>query len=392
MYNTIEEIRTDPMLKHIDRLLFNTDLHGCFVEYEKDKGFVDSGIYFVASVSPIAEMHLEMKNPAHMQRKIEGNPSTFYPYEFVIKVTDEDPLAVFDRISEFCRNAEMINVYFGLEGVRVPKEMPMEDVNNLRQAIANSRNIKISSAMRDSVADSLKKGIKAYDKESRKSEFVGNLKSKFKSKEQQLIEFIKEFKHVNFETINEKYVDDFVDFLKKRDPNLEYVLSDKVSVKTGLEEAVDGEYDPYGYATRDHEYREVYFKRADEHIFQDAFNSIRFSQMHGKGNDIPLAELAQYGAICSVKIPSNYMWLVDQCLKKWNVKFAIDYGYLSKSDNRSVPILYLEKEKGIIEGMTRDLCNRYAGESYVHAYDKECFYEQKKKNEPKKRRGRDEER
>ena len=36
MYNTIDEIRADPMLKHIDKLLFNTNLHGGFIEYEKD--------------------------------------------------------------------------------------------------------------------------------------------------------------------------------------------------------------------------------------------------------------------------------------------------------------------------------------------------------------------
>ena len=385
MYNTIEEIKADPMLRNIDRLLFNTDLHGGFIEYEKDKGFVDSGIYFVASVNPLSELNLENKNPAHIQRNIEGNPSTFYPCEFAIKITDGDPLILFDKISEYCRTAEMINVYFGLEGVKVPQEMPIEDVVNMRQAVMNTRNNKTVSYISEAVSDSLSKGIKAYAKETKKNDFAENLKSKFKSREQQIVDFVREFKQVNYETINEKYVDEFEDFLKRRDPNLEYVISDKITVKTGLEEVKDGEYDPYGTAARDHEYREVYFKRTDEHIFRDAFNSIRFSRANGKGNDIPLAELAQYGPVCSVKIPANYMWLVDQCLSKWNVKFAIDYGYLNKADERTVPVLYLEKDRKIIEGMTKDICQRYAGESYVHTYDKQKYYEQKKKQETKKK-------
>ena len=392
MYNSIEEIRQDPMLKNIDKLLFNTDLHGGFVEYEKDKGFVDSGIYFVASVAPINGTDWSGKNPAQIQRKVEGNPSTFYPYEFAIKITDEDPLLTFDKISEFCRQAEMVNVYFGLENIKVPNEMPIEDVENLRLAVANSRNSKITTEMRDSVAETMRKGIRAYSRESKRNDFTDRLKSKFKSKEQQIAEFVKEYKQVNFETINEKDVEDFVEFLRKRDPSLEYVLSDKITVKTGLEETQKDEYDPYGYAVRDHEYREVYFKRADEHIFQDAFNSIRFSRTHGKGNDIPLTELAQYGPICTVNIPENYMWLVDQCLNKWGVQFSIDYGYLNKPDNRTVPILYLEKDKEIIKGMSADLCSRYAAESYVHTYDKQSFYEQKKRDEQKRKPKRDRER
>ena len=353
---------------------------------------LDSGIYFLASINPLGDMNLENRNPAHIQRKIEGDPSTFHPYEFAIKITDGDPLVLFDKISEYCRTAEMINVYFGLEGVKVPQEMPVEDVANMRQAVANTRNNKTLSYISEAVSESLSKGIKAYAKETKKNEFAEGLKSKFKSKEQQVVDFIREFKHVSYETINEKNVDEFVDFLQKRDPNLEYVISDKITVKTGLEEAKTGEYDPYGHAARNYEFREVYFKRADEHIFRDAFNSIRFSRVNGKGNDVPVAELAQYGPVCSVKIPSNYMWLVDQCLNKWGVKFAIDYGYLNKADERTVPVLYLEKDKNIIEGMTRDICQRYAGESYVHTYDKERYYEQKKKHENKKKFFRGEER
>lgn len=391
MYNTIEECKNDEKLRYVNELFHNTQIHGGFVEYENDKGFVDSGIYLVASIKPISQMNWETKNPADIQRKIEGDPSTFYPYEFAIKVTDEDPLLVFDKVSEFCRKAEMLKVYFGLENVEVPREMASSDVKSMRIEVADSRNSQISGDMRECVRENLKKSIKSYNREVKKQNFAEKVSSKFKSKEQQIAEFIREHKQVNFETINEKQVDAFVDFLKQRDPELEYVLSDKISVKTGLEEIEEGEYDPYGYAERDHEYREVYFKRADEQLFQDAFNYIQFSKSHGKGHDIPLTVLAQQGAVCSVKIPDNYMWLVDQCLEKWNVPYAIDYGYLNKSesDGKSVPILYLERDKEIISCMTRDLCDRYARESYVHAYDKSCYNDKMKEQNNKKRRGRD---
>lgn len=385
MYNTIEECKSDPMLKNINTLLKNTNIHGGFVEYEKDKGFIDSGIYFVATAGSFSEMHIESKNPADIQRKIEGDPSSFYPYEFAVKITDEDPLLVFDKISEFCRKAEMLTVYFGLEGVKVPEEIPTADVNGLRITVADSRNSKISGAMRESVREDLKKSIKSYTKDQKKNGFTEKISSRFKSREQQIADFIRENKQVNYETINEKQVDDLVEFLKQRDPGLEYVLSEKIDVNTGIEEVEEGRYDPYGHTTKNHSYREIYFKRADEGIFQDALNHIRYSQKYGKGHSIGLAALSQQGPICSVKIPANYMNIVDQCLSKWNVPYAIDYGYLTKSDQRSIPILYLAKDKQMIDGLSRDLCERFAKESFVHSHDKTMYNEQQKQTTKKSR-------
>lgn len=387
MYNTIDECKADPKLRYIKELLQNTKIHGGFVEYESDKGFVDSGIYLVASLSPISEMNLGTKNPADIQRKIEGDPSTFYPYEFAVKVTDEDPLVVFDKISEFCRKAEMINVYFGLENVSVPKEMDSADVEILRVGVVNTRNDKISGDMREAARNNLKQSIKTYDRRVKKKGFSEKLASKFKNSEQQIAEFVREHKQISFETIYESQVEAFVDFLNRVDPNLEYVLSDKISVDVGLEKAPEGEYDPYGYAIRNYDYREIFFKRADEHIFQDAFNYIAFSQRNGKGHDVQPAVLAQQGAVCSVQIPFNYMGLVDRCLHKWNVPYAIDRGYLNKTEfgEKTVPILYLEKDKNIIEGMTNDICGKYAKVSYVHAYDKSCYNDKMKEQGIKKK-------
>lgn len=389
MYNTIEECRADPMLKHINTLLQNTNIHGGFVEYEKDKGFVDSGIYFVATAGSFTEMHIESKNPADIQRKIEGDPSSFHPYEFAIKITDSDPLLVFDKIADFCHKAEMLNVYFGLENVPVPEEMSTDDVNGLRLTVMNSRNLKISGAMRECIREDMKKHIKAYSKEQKRSGIAEKISSKFKSKDQQIVDFVREHKQVNYETINEQQVNDFVEFLKKRDPNLEYVLSDKIDVETGLEEAQEGRYDPYGFATKNHSYREVYFKRADEYIFQDAFNHVRYSQKYTNGHSISLAALSQQGPICSVKIPKNYMKIVDQCLGKWNVPYAIDYGYLTKSDVGSIPVLYLAKDKNIIAGLSKDLCERFAKEGFVHTVDKMNYNEKRKAQETNKHRGWD---
>ncbi|MEE0929992.1 MAG: hypothetical protein UIM53_03250 [Acutalibacteraceae bacterium] len=389
MYNTIDECREDPMLRNLSTLLQNTNIHGGFVEYEKDKGFVDSGIYFVATAGSITDMHLDSKNPADIQRKIDGDPSTFYPYEFAIKITDADPLTAFDRIADFCHKAEMLNVYFGLEGVKVPDEMSMDDVNGLRLIVANSRNSQIAGDMRECVRAEMKKAIRAYNKEQKKIGFADKISSKFKSKEQQITDFIREHKQVNYETVDENQLEDFIQYLKKRDPELEYVLSDRIDVNTGIDKQEDGAYDPYGYAARNHSYREVYFKRADENIFHDALNHINYSQKYGKGHSIGLAALSKQGPVCTVDIPVNYMWLVDQCLTKWEVPYAIDDGYLNKSNTKTIPILYLAKDKNIISGMSKDLCDRYANESFVHAADKIQYNEQRQEQERKQKKSRE---
>lgn len=387
MYNTIEECRTDPILRNINTLLKTTNVHGGFVEYEKDKGFIDSGIYFVGTAGSFTELHIDTKNPADIQRKVEGDPSIFYPYEFAIKITDTDPFLTFDRIADFCRKAELLIVHFGLEKIEIPKEVPIEEINGLCTAARNGRNDKISGPMREVARQEMKKAIHNYEK--RNKQTLGEkIASKLKNKEQQIADFVRENKQINYEKIDEKYVEDFVQYLKSRDPNLEYVLSDKVDVVTGLEEAAENRYDPFGYAERNHSYREVYFKRADEHIFQDAFNHVMYSQRYSKGHNIGIAALSQKGPICSARIPVNYMHIVDSCLTKWNVPYAIDNGCLMQADSHSIPILYLAKDKNIIEGMSRDLCTRFSKETFVHEYDRYCYNEQQKEK-AKPRRGWD---
>lgn len=381
MYNTIEECKNDEKLRYLNDLLHNTNIHGGFVEY-KNKGVVGSGVYFVASVAPVS---LEGKNLADMQRKIEGDPSSFYPYEFAIKITDENPLVVFDKISEFCRKAEMIKVYFTLENVKVPKEMSASDVENMRIAVANSRNDKISAPMREVVRKDLSKSIKSYNNDVKKDKLANRLSLKFQNKEQELVDFIRENKQVNFERIEESQLTNLVSFLNVIDPTLEYYVGDRISVKTGLEAPKEGEYDPYGYATKNYEYREICFKRADEQIFESAFNHIRYSKQFSNGHDTTVANLSQQGPICTVKIPENYMPLVDSLLVKWNIPYAIDYGYMSETDSRTVPILFLEKDKDVIDNMTTDICNKYAKHSYVHAWDKTCFNDKMKEMDNKRK-------
>lgn len=383
MYNTIEECRKDPMLQHLSTLLQTTGVHGGFVEYEKDKGFLDSGIYFVGTIGSFSELHIDSKNPADIQRKVEGDPSMFYPYEFAVKITDADPLVTFDKIAEFCHRAELFIVHFGLEKVEIPGEIPMDEVNGLRAAVMNSNNLKISGAMRDCVRKDMNKAIHNYDK--RNKQGIGEkIGAKFKSQEQKIAEFIKENKQINYETIDEKQLEDFIKYLKNRDPDLEYILSDKIDVVTGLEEAEEGRYDPYGaYTEKDHSYREIYFKRADEQIFQDAFNHLKYSQRYNNGHSIGIAALAKQGPVMSAQIPKRYMKIVDSCLAKWNVPYSIDSGCISRAESTTIPILYLVKDKNIIEGMSRDLCKRFASETYVGEYDR-MQYKQIKRDDAAK--------
>lgn len=373
MLNTIEECRSDPKLKYIKELLENTGVHGGLFEYKMDSGLMDSGIYFVGTIGSIEDLNIKDRKLSDMARNIEGNPKTFYPYEFAVKITDEDPLVTFDKISEFCRNAEMLKVYCKLENVTPPKEIPIGEMYDLQRVVANSRNMKISGDMREAVQKDLKQAVREIGRDNKT--LSEKISSTFKKKEQKLADFIKEYKEVNYEAVHEKYIDDFVDFLKRNDPNLEYIISDPITVDTGIEEVEKGHYDPYGHALKTYQYRDVYFKRADEQIFMDALNYCQYSHIYGKGHDIAVPTLAAKGPVCSVQIPKNYMWLVDHCLNKWNVPYAIDYGCMTKTNDRCIPVLYLEKDSEIIDGMTKDLCGRYARESYVHAWDKKCYVE-----------------
>lgn len=385
MYNTIEECKASPKLRCVKDLFFNTKIHGGFVEYEADKDFLDSGVYLVASVGPISDIDFEKNSPVAIADKTENSGPNFYPYEFAVKVTNEDPLIVFDKVSEFCRRAELVNTYFTLENCKVPKQISIADINTLNLFATDSHNTRISAAARENACNMAKEMVRDFYKDEKFAGFTGKLVSKFKNKDQEILEFTRKYSKtcgIGMLEVDEKQLNEYLNTLERQYPNLEYVVSDKITFDSGLPEIEKGEYDPYGSLPRKLEYREIYFKKTQEEEFQNTLNYLHLI----RGCDLPsMSELSDQGPVCSVKIPYNYMRAFNATCKKNGVEYTVDRGVLDKASVNTVPVVYLEKDKDMVDAITDKLCEHFAKESMVHAYEKSLYTEKVSKQQRKNR-------
>ena len=373
VYSTIKDCKNDPILTHVRDILLNTGISGSFVEYGLNEGVADSGVYLVASLNDVRNWDFDNKSPADIQRKIEGNPYSFYPYEFAIKVTDEDPMVVVDKLAEYCKKAEMLRVYFTLENVEVPHKIKIGDYGYIKAFFDNSRDKKISHEMAAYSADRAKQYIKDLKSNNDKP-------MKFKNKDEEILYFMREYKHVSMHTIEEEDVHDFINFLKSYYPDLEYVMSDKIVVDTGLGVEKCG-WNPYGEAVSGKmEAREFYYKAVDDAAIQAALNYTLVSKYL---KPISLADVSKDGPVYCVQVPSRFISDFDQYCGSVNVKYAVDHGYYDKPDRDSIPVIVNAKNSEVVDMILNEICTSVAKEHYVPMYERELYQDKIKEKEEK---------
>lgn len=375
-YYNIEQCINDPLLKNVRDLFLNTGIHGGFVEYRLNDGFADSGVYIVASINDVKNWSFEHKSPADIQRKVEGDPYHFYPYEFAVKVTDEDPMVVMSKLSEYCKKAELLRVHFTLENAELPNRIKESDFLYIKDFFENSRDRKISHEMQAYSAEEARRKIRNLNKEYSKP-------VKYKNKEEEILGFMRKYKQVNMETVDEEDIRAFKDFLNTHYPELEYVISDKIVADSGLGVEKCG-WNPYGEAVSGKiEYREIYSKAIDEAAIHSALNFVIVSKAI---NHATIDELSADGPVYCIQIPLKLINDFHNYCKGLNVKYTLDTGYYDKPDRDSIPILVNQKNGEVVDAILSEMCSTMSKEHYVPYHERCQYIDKMKEMENKKPR------
>lgn len=372
MFNTIEECKNNSKLKYVKDLFNNTKIHGGFCEYKIDENCADSGVYIVASVKSMKNMDLANLNLGKIQRKIEGDEYYFYPFEFAVKVTDEDPMVVFNKVAEFCKKAELVNIYFSLQDVKIPDRIAEEDIAFMKAFIENGRNHSVANDIQSYSNFAVRDFVRNYYKET-------EAPKKYKNKQEEIFDYIRKYKNVSMHQIKEDCMPTFIEYLAKRDINLEYVVSDPMVFDIGVPDIADDEYNPYGVLPPKTEYREIYFKSGDGDIIQSALNYINITQacQHASLDVIALA-----GEVSCIKIPYNFIYDFDAYCDGVKVEYTIDDGYYDKPDKDAVPVIFATKDKEIVEAILTEICSVESREHFVPMHER-CLYTDKLNEEKK---------
>ena len=143
-------------ISRIDEVCNDYGLYGRIINYKNDESVLGSGLYIVIGVNPIDD---DIK-PYKIANRIVRDPDLFYPREFAVKLTPENPMVAFDQAMDFCQNAEFLSRLYKEFNTKLPECIRYSELSGLKNWCDGRYNSNVNDRFRTECA----KGLKTFFK------------------------------------------------------------------------------------------------------------------------------------------------------------------------------------------------------------------------------------
>lgn len=384
-------------LGNIDEVCQNYGLYAKFMKFENPESVLGSGVYIVVCTEPIKDDI----NPYKIVNRNKRNPNLFYPYDFAVRLTEENGVVVFDEVMEYCQNAEFLSRLYVEYNAKLPECIRYSELTGLKNWCDGRNN----SDANDKFRNSCKKGLKTFFKNEKSS--WGQEKRKYFRSERFAIEsnwlqrqfdyskrnrsivrlevLLRSTEEIGIKKIGAHELERLLKKLQTLNPEILVSVSKKDVVDNGLiglskklseghpllqqRPITDEEFDMIieqrfakeGFdcikdvKTAHWEFYDIYYKKVDEPFIIAAFNEIYFAF----ADHDPLQTIKARGDVNIVTIPVDDFHYFVALAKSKKLQFYIDnYGRLSVPSFTDIHVVYSKWDQSIVNEIINDMvCN-----------------------------------
>ncbi len=336
-------------------------------------------IYEVFGVAPIPED----VNPVEIINRNDRNSTIFYPENYAVNISKENPLMAWEKICQYLTHAEFMCELYDEFQLPLPKKIRVDELSALVTFCCGRDNPDYDLETRKNYAKGLRdffeqekshgKFMKSWQEFYRSELFDGD-----KSLIRNFFVFLKRHEpetsldvllESNFELkklyIPEHFYEKFKKVIKESYPEVKYNVSDlKVVDKGALVDPKSGEravtqfgkcvtdeevnrimekrFAAEGFACLEgldvfhYEGRDLFYKASDENIIASVYNTLRLNWAKCATPE----ELLNIGKVEQIDVPFSQMKKFYVCMQQLGVPFAIDNDANNNPTPETVHVLY----------------------------------------------------
>lgn len=361
------------------------------IDFSKEYGIYSKlirckdALYLTASLDPIADDI----SPLDIIRRNERNMRLFYPTTFAIKINENDNvMLIMGNFLKYCQEAEFVKAIFNEFGLSVPERLRYTEVYSLMHFNDGRNNTKADTVLaglyenglrrffRNEQRGGLRKKWRDFFRSDKFNDDASKLKNllaflKRKTPETDIDLLLKSGESVKWIAMQEHEYSEFRKTIKEYYPDIYFGVGKKYVVNHGMVE-LPGEGKPItfkdfceirnkrfatsGYRAMENlnisywEFRDIFFKSADEAVIAQIYNniSLKFAKC------ATLQELLDKGDINYINIPIVDFMDFASLAQENNLPFYIDkWDEFQTSTLDMVCVVYNKCNNNIIDEINR---------------------------------------
>lgn len=370
--------------------------------------------YLVFSLSPIKRN----VDPVAIANRNKRNSTIFYPESFAVEMNSENPLLIWERISNYLGYAELVYDLYEEFRTPMPKSIRIDELEALSTFYSHRELPGLDAATRMNYHKRLQA---FFDNENPKSKFGKEWKEFYrsplfdsdKSPIQNFLVFLKRNEpETSLDTLldstgtlkkvymSEHHYKEFREIIKTRFPDVKYSVSDVQVVDEGIiVDPVSGKTveTPYGktitqeeydkireerFATEGHacldgltpsyfEGRDIVYKACDENIIASVSHEIAYRW--AKCSD--LESLQQNGELTFVDIPAGHMMNFYSGVRTAGVPIYIDYNVNSSPNFETIRVVYNVANENTVHNLLLGLTMAQVALAHVSLNNKNVMFD-----------------
>lgn len=377
-------------LNRIQEVCEEYGLYAKIVNYKNGYSVLGTGVYVVVSMYPIPD---NIK-PYKLCDRNERNNQVFYPKNFAVKLTPDNPVVAFDSIIQFCKKSEFLRALYKEFDAELPECVRYTELTGLENwnegryndSMGAEYQLKCFEGLETFFKQEKKKNKTAQEKrrfwrsdkyDERASWF--QKQSDFNNRNEPVVRLnvlLQYTDDVNKLEMPEEYYASFLDYLKKCYPEVTIAADEKETIDNGLialskklpkdhpamrqkpitaaefNEIMRRNFATQGwkcveeYQPAKWEYRNIYYKEVDEPQIIAAFNDISLEFADPE----PMQTMKERGKCCMVDLSITDFRNFVALAKQNHLLFHVDNtGKFAMPSLENIHVVYNVKDQNIVD-------------------------------------------
>ena len=374
-------------ISKIDEIASGYGLYGRIINYKNDSSALGSGYYIVIGMNPIEE---DVK-PYKIENRIIRDPDLFYPHEFAVRLTPENIMIAFDKVMDFCKDAEFLAHLYAEHNTKLPECIRYSELSGLKNWCDGKNNVHASEKFRNDCTKGLKTFFKnensSFGQEKRKffrseryDEKAGFLQEQkdFANRESPIVRLdvlLRSSKDIAKKKVGKGELEVFTRYIKNVFPEVLFAVSEKEVIDSGLIEATKNlpeghpllaqrpvtneEFDRVireRFATEGFdcvkdiqpaywETYDIYYKKVDEPQIIAAYNDIYLAFAEHD----PLQDIKARGSMKVIDLPVDDIHYFVALAKSKGLQFHFDHrGKFSVPSFTDIHVVYSGRDQSVM--------------------------------------------
>lgn len=374
-------------MQSIEEICSQYGLHGRIINYKNDESVLGSGYYIVIGIHPIDD---DVK-PYKIANRAIRDPDLFYPHEFAVALTPENPMVALDKAMDYCKDAEFLSELYREYETKLPECIRYSELSGLKNWCEGRSNLNASERFRNDCKKGLKIFFKnensSFKQEKRKffrserfdekagfvqqqkdfanrdssiirrdvllqsSDDTGKLKIE-KSRYDAFVKYMENiFPEVLFAVSDKEVIDSGLIDLAKKNPDEHSFLSQKPVTNEEFEKVIRERFATEGLDCTNNikpaywEFYDIFYKKVDEPQVIAAYNDIYFAFAD---HDL-IQDIKARGPMKMVDLPADDIHYFVALAKSKNLMFHFDHrGKFSVPSFTDIHVVYSSHDEKIM--------------------------------------------